>query len=58
MKLTKKLAEKMRESGIWIDYYCGFPRLSDYQIRSNNWRKMHHLPLIRRRKHKCQSKEN
>lgn len=48
MRLTDKQAKKL--IGIaWIDYYRGYPNLCDYGAESNNWRKMHGLPLIRRR---------
>lgn len=48
MRLTDKQVKKL--SGIvWIDYFCGYPNLCDYRAESNNWRKMHGLPLIRQR---------
>lgn len=49
MRLTDKQAKKLSGMGIWVDYYRGYPNISDILISSNNWRKMHGLPLIRRR---------
>lgn len=59
MRLTDKQVKKL--SGIvWIDYFRGYPSLCDYRAESNNWRKMHGLPLIRRRERnaKHNQKEN
>lgn len=47
MRLTNKQAKKLSGMGIWVDYYRGYPSIPN--IMSNNWRKMHGLPLIRRR---------
>lgn len=49
MRLTDKQAKKLSGTGIWVDYYRGYPSTPDLMIKSNNWRKMHGLPLIRRR---------
>lgn len=49
MRLTDKQAKKLSGTGIWVDYYRGYPSIPDLMIKNNNWRKMHGLPLIRRR---------
>lgn len=47
MRLTDKQENNL--TGVaWIDYFRGYPNLCDYRAENNNWRKMHHLPLIRR----------
>lgn len=50
MRLTNKQAKKLSGMGIWVDYYRGYTSIPDILISSNNWRKMHGLPLIRGRK--------
>lgn len=49
MRLTDKQAEKLGQFGIWVDYYRGYPSIPDFIIKSNKCRKIHHLPLIRRK---------
>lgn len=48
MKLTDKQAKRLVDLAL-VDYFKGYPNLSDYRMKYNNWRKMHHLPMIRRR---------
>lgn len=48
MRLTEKQAKNL-SGAAWIDYFGGYPNLCDCRAENNNWRKMHHLPLIRRR---------
>lgn len=46
MRLTEEQANRL--VGVaWVDYFRGYPNLCDYRAENNNWRKMHHLPLIR-----------
>lgn len=48
MRLTDKQENNL--AGVaWIDYFRGYPNLCDYRAENNNWRKMHHLPMVRRR---------
>lgn len=49
MRLNNKQAKKLSGMGIWVDYYRGYPSILEILISSNNWRKIHGLPLIRRR---------
>lgn len=48
MRLTDKQAKKLRGI-VWADYSRGYPWLDESQIPSNNWRRIHRLPLIRRK---------
>lgn len=49
MRLTDKQTKRLSGTGIWVDYYRSYPSVPDLMIKSNNWRKMHELPLTRRR---------
>lgn len=48
MRLTDKQANNL-SGAAWVDYFRGYPNLCDCRAENNNWRKMHHLPMIRRR---------
>jgi len=48
MRLTDKQAKNL-SGAAWVDYFRGYPNLCDRRAENNNWRKMHHLPMIRRR---------
>lgn len=48
MRLTDKQAKNL-SGATWVDYFRGYPNLCDCRAENNNWRKMHHLPMIRRR---------
>lgn len=48
MKLTDRQAKQL--AGVtWVDYFKGYPNLCDYRAEYNNWRKMHHLLMVRRK---------
>lgn len=52
MRLTDKQAENIGKCGVWVDYYKGYPNIPDIIIKSNNWRKIHGLPLFRKKRSK------
>lgn len=50
MILSDSIIEKLRNYGMWVDYFIGKPRCTMLQFKSNNWRKLHGLPMKRRRR--------
>ena len=50
MNLNVSTVEKLRAVGMWIDYYAGYARCAGLQFKSNNWRKLHGIPMERRKR--------
>jgi hypothetical protein len=49
MILKDSQKKKLRDAGIWIDYYTGHARICGWQFKSNNFLKMHEFPTRRKR---------
>lgn len=49
MKLGSSMVEKINKAGLWINYYAGYPRCPELCFKSNNWRRLHGVPMKRRK---------
>lgn len=47
MIVTENILQKARKHGVRVDWFMGKPRISGYEYMTNNYRKMHGLPMAR-----------